>query len=149
ASFTTVVVARAGRPAERTVRVATTSILGRRRAGRVVRQETRCDGTNAAKLARLRSRGRQFARTQVPMSMHPPFFSVLHPNPPPIWFVTNGAITVGPVLTGLLMRGVDEGRVPEYCRVSADQTRWRKLESVREIAARMRPANAAETAVAL
>jgi hypothetical protein len=83
------------------------------------------------------------------MSMHPPFFSVLHSNPPPIWYVTNGAVTVGPVLTGLLMRGVDDGRVPEYCRVSADQTRWRKLESVREIAARMRPANAVEAAVAL
>ena len=48
------------------------------------------------------------------MSLHPPFFSVLKLNPPPLWYVTNGALTVGPVLTGLLMRGVDEGQVPQY-----------------------------------
>jgi len=74
------------------------------------------------------------------MPAHPPFFSVLKPNPPPVWYVTNGELTVGPVFTGLLMRGVEQGRVPEYCRVSADQARWRTLDSVREIAARKRPA---------
>jgi hypothetical protein len=75
-----------------------------------------------------------------PMSLYPPYLSVLRPNPPPIWYVTNGEITVGPVLTNLLMRGVDAGRVPEYCRVSADHGHWRKLETVREIAARKRRA---------
>ncbi|HEX3595286.1 MAG TPA: GAF domain-containing protein [Polyangiaceae bacterium] len=84
------------------------------------------------------------------MSAQPTFFSVLKLNPPPVWYVTNGRLTVGPVLTGLLMRGVDEGQVPEHCRVSADRARWRKLDSVREIAARKRPAsNAAEAAEAL
>jgi hypothetical protein len=80
------------------------------------------------------------------MSLHPPFFSVIKPNPPPLWYVTNGDMTVGPVYTSLLVRGVDEGRVPDYCRVSADSGRWRKLGSVREIAARLHPAASARTA---
>ena len=84
------------------------------------------------------------------MSLTPPFFSVLKSNPPPIWYVTDGDVTVGPVLTGLLVRGVEQGRVPEHCRVSADHARWRKLDSVREIAARKRPAaSAAEAVLAL
>ncbi|HVW27976.1 MAG TPA: GAF domain-containing protein [Polyangiaceae bacterium] len=72
------------------------------------------------------------------MSSQPPFLSVLKPNPPPIWYVTNGEVLVGPVYTSLLVRGVEEGRVPEHCRVSADSGRWRRLLSVREIAARHR-----------
>ena len=98
------------------------------------------------------------------MSLHSPFLSVLKVNPPPLWFVTNGETTVGPVFTGRLMRGVDEGRIPEYCRVSADygrsgsppdgrrpqMPRWRQLESVREIAARKRSGvNATESAAPL
>jgi hypothetical protein len=82
------------------------------------------------------------------MSPHPQFFSVLKPNPPPVWHVTNGELTVGPVFTGLLMRGVEEGQIPEYCRVSANHARWRPLDTVREIAARKRP-TAAEAAEAL
>jgi hypothetical protein len=84
------------------------------------------------------------------MLLHPHFFSVIKSQPPPLWFVTNGERTVGPVFTGLLIRGVEQGQVPEYCRVSADQARWRKLDSVREIAARKRPpaAGAAEAAEA-
>ena len=74
------------------------------------------------------------------MFQQPQFFSVLKPNPPPIWYVTNGEVTVGPVLTSLLMRGVDQGKVPESCRVSPDCGRWRGLDAVREIAARKRPA---------
>jgi hypothetical protein len=81
------------------------------------------------------------------MSVFQPFFSVLKPNPPPIWFVTNGEVTVGPVFTDLLVRGVEHGRVPEYCHVSADYGRWRGLESVREIAAQMRPAACAAEAI--
>jgi hypothetical protein len=50
------------------------------------------------------------------------------------------------VYTSLLVRGVEEGRVPDYCRVSADSGRWRKLGSVREIAARQRPAASVQTA---
>jgi hypothetical protein len=79
-----------------------------------------------------------------------PFLSVLRPNPPPLWYVTNGEVTVGPVYTGLLMRGVEEGRVPEDCHVSSGEPRWRSLDAVREIAARKRPAaRAAEAAEAL
>jgi hypothetical protein len=74
-------------------------------------------------------------------------FSVLKPNPPPIWYVTNGEVTVGPVFTDLLIRGVEHGRVPEYCRVSADHGRWRPLDAVREIAVRMRPATHAANAI--
>jgi hypothetical protein len=83
------------------------------------------------------------------MSAQPPFFSVIKSQPPPLWYVTNGQRTVGPVFTGLLIRGVEQGQVPEYCRVTADCTRWRSLDSVREIAARKRPAaSAAEAAEA-
>jgi hypothetical protein len=73
------------------------------------------------------------------MALSSPFFSVLKPNPPPLWYVTNGEITVGPVITTLLVRGVEAGKVPEDCRVSAEYGRWRSLDSVREIAARKRP----------
>jgi len=74
------------------------------------------------------------------MPVHPQFLSVIKPNPPPLWYVTNGEVTVGPVVTTLLVRGVEAGRVPEDCRVSSQYGRWRPLESVREIAAKKRPA---------
>jgi hypothetical protein len=69
------------------------------------------------------------------MQLHQITPSVFRPQPPPLWYVTNGEVTVGPVLTGLLTRGVEYGRVPEYCRVRAFRGRWRNLRSVREIAA--------------
>jgi hypothetical protein len=68
---------------------------------------------------------------QLPQVPH----SLFRPQPPPLWYVTNGELTVGPVLTGLLMRGVEHGRVPEYCHVRALRGTWRQLVSVREIAA--------------
>ncbi len=61
--------------------------------------------------------------------------SVFRPSPPPLWYVTNGELTVGPVVTDLLRRGVEYGRIPEYCQVAAVRGSWRKLEGVREIAA--------------
>jgi hypothetical protein len=61
--------------------------------------------------------------------------TVFRPQPPPLWYVTNGELTVGPVVTGLLMRGVEFGRVPDYCHVRAFRGDWRTLTSVREIAA--------------
>jgi hypothetical protein len=61
--------------------------------------------------------------------------SVFRPTPPPLWYVTNGELTVGPVVTDLLTRGVEYGRVPEYCRVRAQRGTWRKLQGVREISA--------------
>jgi hypothetical protein len=65
------------------------------------------------------------------------------PCPPPLWFVTNGEITVGPVRTGLLLRGVLHGRVPAECHVR--ELRWRgfrPLDEIREISALRRDAPA-------
>lgn len=71
------------------------------------------------------------------------FLSVIRPNPSPFWYVTNGEVTVGPVATGLLKRGVAEGAIPEYCCVSASGGAWRPLETVREIAKLQKHAAAA------
>jgi hypothetical protein len=49
--------------------------------------------------------------------------------------VTNGELTVGPVRTTLLTRGVEAGRVPGDCLVRTTRGRWRELDAVREIAA--------------
>jgi hypothetical protein len=64
-----------------------------------------------------------------------PLRSVFRLPPPPLWFVTNGDLTVGPVVTDLLIRGVEHGRVPDYCHVRAFEGDWRALLGVREIAA--------------
>ena len=69
------------------------------------------------------------------MEHHPIPGSVFRPAPPPLWYVTNGELTVGPVVTGLLIKGVEFGRVPDYCQVSPYRGEWRTLSSVREIAA--------------
>jgi hypothetical protein len=69
------------------------------------------------------------------MQLQPIPASVFKPRPPPLWYVTNGEIKVGPVVTGLLKRGVEHGRVPDYCKVAPYGGSWRKLKSVREIAA--------------
>jgi hypothetical protein len=63
--------------------------------------------------------------------------SIFRPQPPPLWYVSNGDLTVGPVRTSLLMRGVEFGRVPDYCQVRAFRGEWRGLTAVREIAALM------------
>ncbi len=76
------------------------------------------------------------------MDLSPPLLSVIKPNPPPLWFVTNGDVTVGPVLTQLLKRGVAEGVVPDYCHVSPPGGTWRAVETVREVAALQRPVGA-------
>lgn len=67
--------------------------------------------------------------------MQPTPISVFKSLPPPLWYVTNGELTVGPVATDLLRRGVEYGRVPEYCQVKAARGTWRTLMDVREIAA--------------
>lgn len=63
--------------------------------------------------------------------------SVFRVEPPPLWWVTNGDLTVGPVVTGLLMRGVEQGRIPEFCRVRTFRGSWRTLSRVREVNARI------------
>lgn len=61
--------------------------------------------------------------------------SVFRPQPPPLWYVSNGHLTVGPVDTTLLVRGVEYGRVPEDCHVRPARGDWRQLLGIREIAA--------------
>jgi hypothetical protein len=61
--------------------------------------------------------------------------SVFRPLPPPLWYVTNGDLTVGPVTTGLLVRGVEHGRVPDECQVTVYDGFWRNVFCVREVAA--------------
>lgn len=57
-------------------------------------------------------------------------------KPPPLWFVSNGDVTVGPVTTNLLLRGVAADRVPDDCYVrERSWNRWRDLTSIREVAA--------------
>jgi hypothetical protein len=60
--------------------------------------------------------------------------SVFRPQPPPLWYVTNGELTVGPVVTPLLLRGVEAQRVPDYCHVRMPTGNWRPLGDVRELA---------------
>lgn len=61
--------------------------------------------------------------------------SVFRVAPPPLWYVTDGELTVGPVLTDLLIRGVDSGRVPDDCQVRLLRgEEWRSLDGVRELA---------------
>lgn len=69
------------------------------------------------------------------MSTQPALLSVIKPNPPPLWYVTNGEVTVGPVVTDLLKRGVAHGAIPEDCRVRRSDGTWQPLETVREVAA--------------
>lgn len=58
----------------------------------------------------------------------------------PGWFVSDGDAVVGPVETSLLIRGLHAGRVDERCSVwQAPWPAWRRLDSVREIAALCRP----------
>jgi hypothetical protein len=57
-------------------------------------------------------------------------------KPPPLWFVTNGVVTVGPVTTNLLVRGVLHEHVPSDCMVrERSWTSFRNVERIREISA--------------
>jgi hypothetical protein len=49
--------------------------------------------------------------------------------------VSNGELTVGPVTTSLLIRGIEHGRVPDECEVTFWEGSWRNVHLVREIAA--------------
>jgi len=54
----------------------------------------------------------------------------------PLWLVTNGEVTVGPVRTELLLRGVTHGRVPADCLVREVRWNvWRTLDQIREVSA--------------
>jgi hypothetical protein len=55
---------------------------------------------------------------------------------PPEWLVSNGRITVGPVGTELLLRGVLHGRVPDGAWVrQTGWRRWREVGKIREVSA--------------
>jgi hypothetical protein len=57
------------------------------------------------------------------------------PNPPQ-WLVSNGSITVGPVRTELLLRGVMHGRVPNDSMVrEVGWQTWREIGKIREVCA--------------
>ncbi len=58
------------------------------------------------------------------------------PRPPPLWLVTDGDVTVGPVNTTLLVRGVLEGSVWDgfYVRDTRGPA-WRAVHTVREVRA--------------
>ena len=63
---------------------------------------------------------------------------VLHAktSPAALWIVSNGEVTIGPVRTELLLRGIRHGRVPPDCQVrAAGSDEWRPLEALREVAA--------------
>lgn len=63
---------------------------------------------------------------------------VLHAktSPTALWVVSNGEITIGPVRTELLLRGIRHGRVPLDCQVrAAGSDEWRPLDELREVAA--------------
>ena len=71
--------------------------------------------------------------------MHASIFGQPSKNPPPLWFVTNGDLTVGPVRTDLLLRGVAHQRIPDDCLVRELRWKtWRPLEQIREISALFR-----------
>jgi hypothetical protein len=69
------------------------------------------------------------------MHLAAPVLGLVPSSPSPVWFVSNGENTVGPVATSLLKRGVAYGKVPYSCVVSPPAGSWRRLEAVREIAA--------------
>ncbi len=55
-------------------------------------------------------------------------------SPPPLWYVSNGESTVGPVRTNTLLRGVSYGRVPTDCYVREwAWGGWRNVEQIREV----------------
>ena len=55
---------------------------------------------------------------------------------PPQWLVTNGRVTVGPVRTELLLRGVLHGRVPSDSLVrEVGWQNWRNVGQIREVCA--------------
>ena len=58
-------------------------------------------------------------------------------RPDPLeWLVTNGTVTVGPVRTELLLRGVMHGRVPTDSMVrQVGWTEWRAIGQIREVCA--------------
>ena len=66
-----------------------------------------------------------------------PSISAMSPPPTqPEWLVSNGRVTVGPVGTNLLLRGVLHGRVPSSALVrQTGWSDWREVGKIREVSA--------------
>ena len=61
------------------------------------------------------------------------------PTGAPEWLVCNAGVTVGPVRTDLLLRGVIHGRVPNSAWVrQTGWQNWRELRQIREVSALIR-----------
>lgn len=60
--------------------------------------------------------------------------TVFSPIVPPLWYVSDGELTVGPVSTSLLLKGVEHGKVHEDCWVRTSSSYWRNVLAVREVA---------------
>jgi hypothetical protein len=73
------------------------------------------------------------------MQLHQIPQSVFLPQPPPLWYVSDGERSVGPVVTGQLVHRVQAGQMPDCCHVRLPRGRWRGLSLVREISAFKRP----------
>ena len=68
----------------------------------------------------------------------PPNAEISRPStqPPPAWLVCNGGVTIGPVATDLLLRGVMHGRVPNSSWVKQTGWQsWREVGKIREVSA--------------
>ena len=61
--------------------------------------------------------------------------TVFAPIVPPLWYVSDGELTVGPVTTSLLLRGVECGKVHTDCWVRSSGSDWRNVLAVREVSA--------------
>jgi hypothetical protein len=72
------------------------------------------------------------------MQLHDIPQSVFLPQPPPLWYLTDGERSVGPIVTGQLVRHAEAGQIPDWCHVRIPRGAWRQLDFVREIAASRR-----------
>lgn len=70
--------------------------------------------------------------------MHSLARAALRTSSGPTWLVSNGELTVGPVDTDLLIRGVISGKIPDTCQVSVSGGPWRSIRDVREVRAATR-----------
>jgi hypothetical protein len=69
------------------------------------------------------------------------------PKLPPLWIVSRGDKTAGPVSTPNLVRSIALGRVPDDCIAKPNRySAWRTLEHIREVRAALSPMSRAKPA---
>jgi hypothetical protein len=81
-----------------------------------------------------------FEKVRATMQLRDIPLSVFPPQPPPLWYVSDGERSVGPVVTGQLLHHVKAGQMPDWYYVRLPRGSWRALDFVREISAFKRPA---------